>query len=85
MLSLPKNDDCDSQLTDVAALRPLKLLRYVFWFNLMLKALDCVEPTLGPADAVDPMEKLVADIAAISQTQPAQICLTFSFSGQEIE
>lgn len=39
-LSLPKKDDSDSQLTELLALRPLKLLRQVFEFNLMLAAFD---------------------------------------------
>lgn len=67
MLSLPKNDEADSHLTDASALRPLKLPRQTLELNFKFKALDCeIELPLGLADVVDPKDRAVVDVAAIS-------------------
>lgn len=67
-VSLTKNEDSDPKFTELAALRPLKVLRWLLGLSLMLKSLACVKgPTNEPGDEVDPMEKVVADVAAILQ------------------
>ena len=66
LLSLPKKDESDSQLPEVAALRPLKLLTQILELNLTPKAFGCeIGLTLEPKDMVDLTKNVVADVAAI--------------------
>lgn len=64
MLFFPEKDESRSQPIGAAALRPLKLLRW--WLYLTPKTFDCESGlALEPYDKVDPIEKVVADVAAI--------------------
>ena len=64
---MPRKENSDSQFTDVAALRPLKLASEFWEVNLTAKGFVCGSGLpLLPKKTVDPIDKEVADVVAIS-------------------
>jgi hypothetical protein len=63
---LPKKDDSDSHVTNVAALRPLNVASELWELNLTDESFDCGSwLALVLKEKADPTEKVAADAAAI--------------------